>query len=155
MRVFIGFDPREDGAFHIAKESIRNFDRHIMINGLVLSKLQASGLYTRPTRRRLGKLWDEISQHEMSTEFANSRFLVPEICRRQDWHGWALFMDCDVLVRANPQELRALCDDDKALMCVKHRHVPINTEKMDGQKQMKYYADVILQTVFFEDIIFA
>lgn len=138
MRVFIGFDPREAAAFDVAKESIRSFDRHIMINGVVLSKLKADGLYTRPTRRRLGKLWDEISGAHMSTEFAISRFLVPEICRRQDWHGWALFMDCDVLVRANLQELRALLDDDKALMCVMHRHNPVEKTKMDGQVQSSY-----------------
>lgn len=138
MRVFIGFDPREAAAYDVAKASIRHFDRHIMINGVVLSLLRAEGLYTRPTRRRLGRLWDEISQHEMSTEFANSRFLVPEICRRQDWHGWALFMDCDVLVRANLQEMRQLLDDEKAVMCVKHNHAPANLEKMDGQKQSRY-----------------
>lgn len=138
MRVFIGFDPRETAAFDVAKESIRSFDRHIMINGVILSKLQDAGLYTRPTRRRLGKLWDEISGAHMSTEFAISRFLVPEICRLQDWHGWALFCDCDVLFRANPVELRNLLDDDKAVMCVKHHHVPANTKKMDGQEQSRY-----------------
>lgn len=138
MRVFLGFDPREAGAFHVARESIRYFDRTIMINGLVLSKLREDGLYTRPTRRRLGKLWDEISGAHMSTEFAISRFLVPEICRRQDWHGWALFMDCDVLVRENLQELRKLLDDDKAVMCVKHDHCPAFNVKMDGQEQARY-----------------
>lgn len=138
MRVFLGFDPREVPAFDVAKESIRSFDRHIMINGVVLEKLRRDGLYSRPTRRRLGKLWDEISGAHMATEFAISRFLVPEICKRQDWHGWALFTDCDVLFRANPVELRALLDDDKAVMCVKHRHIPANTKKMDGQEQARY-----------------
>lgn len=138
MRVFIGFDPREAAAFDVAKASISSFDRHIMINGVVLSKLRSEGLYSRPTKRRLGKLWDEISGAHMSTEFAISRFLVPEICRRQNWIGWALFMDCDVLARANLQELRELLDDDKAVMCVKHRHIPANDKKMDGQEQSRY-----------------
>lgn len=138
MRVFIGYDPREYSAFAVAKESIRQFDRHILINGVVLSDLQEQQLYTRPTTRRLGKLWDEISGHHMATEFANSRFLVPEICRRQEWLGWALFTDCDVLFRKNPQELRALLDDDKAVMCVKHDHRPMGNVKMDGQVQSTY-----------------
>lgn len=138
MRVFIGFDPREAAAFAVARETIRKFDRHIMVNGLVLSALQLSDLYTRPTERRLGKLWDAISGAHMSTEFAISRFLVPEICRRQDWHGWALFMDCDVLVRENLVQLQILLDDDMALMCVKHDHRPSFNVKMDGQEQASY-----------------
>jgi hypothetical protein len=145
FRIFIGFDPREYAAFAVAKESIRQFDRHVLINGLVLSDLQERGLYTRPTTMRLGKLWDEISGAHMSTEFANSRFLIPEIVRRQtmDWSpgGWALFMDCDVMARVNlsgPGQLREQLDDDKAVMCVKHDHQPFGNIKMDGQEQTAY-----------------
>jgi hypothetical protein len=138
FRIFIGFDPREATAFFVARESIRHYDRHLLIDGLRLSHLQKKGLYTRPTSVRLGKLWDEISGNHMATEFANSRFLVPEICRRQQWHGWALFMDCDVLVRSNFEPLRQLLDDDKAVMCVKHDHRPNFNVKMDGQPQAAY-----------------
>jgi lipopolysaccharide biosynthesis glycosyltransferase len=76
----------------------------------------------------------------MATEFAIARFLVPELVRRQngDVHGWALFMDCDVLVRANLYELKALLDDSKAVMCVKHDHRPSFNVKMDGQEQTSY-----------------
>lgn len=138
MRVFLGFDPREASAFFVAKESIRQFDRHIMINGVVLSDLQEKGLYYRRTIRRLGKLFDEISGASMATEFANSRFLVKEICKQQDWDGWALFMDCDVMVRANLYELRTVLDDSKAVMCVKHDHRPSFNVKMDGAEQTTY-----------------
>jgi hypothetical protein len=140
MTVFIGFDPREYAAFAVAKESIRQFDRHIPIKGVVLSDLQEKGLYTRPTSIRLGKLWDEISGNYMSTEFANSRFLVPEIIRQQSRSvsGWALFMDCDVMLRASVYELKELLDDNKALHCVKHDHRPMGNVKMDGQVQTTY-----------------
>ena len=142
LSVWIGFDPREAAAYAVARESIRRFDRHIPINGVILSDLQANGMYCRPTDRKLGKLWDRISEAPMATEFAISRFLVPEIIRRRTngWHvgGWAVFMDCDVLVRANLEELRALLDDEKALFCVKHNHVPISDTKMDGQEQSRY-----------------
>lgn len=142
FRIFIGFDPREYAAFAVAKESIRQFDRHVVINGVILSDLQERGMYTRPTTMRLGKLWDEISGAHMSTEFACSRFLIPEIVKRQtmEWSpgGWALFMDCDVMIRSNPYQLRELLDDDKALMCVKHDHSPMGNVKMDGQEQAKY-----------------
>lgn len=142
MSVWIGFDPREAAAFAVARESIWKFDRHIMVKGVVLSDLQINGMYYRPTERRLGKLWDKISEAPMATEFAISRFLVPAIVKKHanKWHpgNWALFMDCDVLVRRNLEELRELLDDEKAVMCVKHNHVPTNDVKMDGQEQTRY-----------------
>jgi hypothetical protein len=143
LQVFLGFDPREAAAFAVARSSIRQFDSHIPIHGLVLSDLQAKGLYYRPTERRLGKLWDVISAAPMSTEFAISRFLVPSIVKKwnQGFHsvdGWALFMDCDMLVRTNLNVLHQQLDDTKAVMCVKHNHQPKDGTKMDGQVQTAY-----------------
>lgn len=138
FQVFIGYDLREHAAYAVAVASIRSFDRIIPITGLVLSDLQRRGLYTRPTERRLGRLWDGISGAHMSTEFAISRFLVPHIVDSENGIGWALFMDCDVMVRANLEELRRLLDDDKAVMCVKHDHRPTFNVKMDGQVQTSY-----------------
>jgi lipopolysaccharide biosynthesis glycosyltransferase len=138
--VWIGFDPRETAAFMVARESVRQFDRSIPVAAVRLRQLQETGLYTRPTSRRLGKLWDEISGAHMATEFAITRFLVPELVRRQGdaVRGWALFMDCDVLLRTNLYELKALLDDAKAVMCVKHDHRPSFNVKMDGQEQTSY-----------------
>lgn len=140
MSAWIGFDPREAAAFAVARASIRRFDRAIPIGGVVLSDLQKAQLYNRPTEYRLGRAWDTISGAPMSTEFAISRFLVPELTRRYlpKPNGWALFMDCDVLVRANLVGLRAQLDDSKALYCVHHEHNPETTIKMDGQAQTQY-----------------
>jgi hypothetical protein len=142
MSVWIGFDPREAAAFAVARQSILRFNQHLPINGVVLSDLIAQGLYYRITERRLGRLWDRISEAPMSTEFAISRFLVPTLVKRQckGWHdgGWAVFMDCDVLVRDNLTNLRKLLDDTKAVCCVKHNHNPKNKTKMDGQEQTSY-----------------
>lgn len=74
----------------------------------------------------------------MATEFAISRFLAPAIARQASGSGWALFMDCDVLVRANLNALQAMLDDDKAVMCVKHDHRPMFNVKMDAQEQAAY-----------------
>jgi len=140
--VWLGFDPREAAAFAVARQSIRRWNRHIPVNGLVLSSLHRDGLYYRPTERRLGRLWDVISEAPMSTEFAISRFLVPTLVwdDSNPWGecGWAIFMDCDVLVRANLSEMIEGLDDKKALYCVKHNHIPENTTKMDGQVQTTY-----------------
>ncbi|WP_269581963.1 hypothetical protein [Roseibium sp. Sym1] len=70
----------------------------------------------------------------MATEFAISRFLVPFLADTD----WALFMDCDMLVRANLRELFDQADSDKAVMVVKHDHQPTSATKMDGQIQTSY-----------------
>jgi hypothetical protein len=135
LSVYIGFDPREADAFAVAKSSIRKHVPWPMpIRGLVLSDLRARGLYSRPTSRREGRLWDDLSENYMSTEFACSRFLVPFIAR-----GWlAVFMDSDMLVRARIDRIVELVDRNKAVTVVKHHFDPPEGVKMDGQAQLRY-----------------
>lgn len=134
--IWIGFDHREVAAFVVAKQSARDHCiKPIPIYGLVLDELQKKNLYWRPTERRLGKLWDVISDHWMSTEFAISRFLVPHLAGT----GWALFMDSDMLVRGNLDRLFESLDDGYAAYCVKHDHRPAHSVKMDGQAQSQYF----------------
>lgn len=133
--VYIGFDPRETAAYTVARESIRLFmTQQIPVCGLVLEDLRKQGLYWRPTERRLGKLYDVISEHTMATEFAISRFLVPHLAGK----GWALFMDCDMLLRSNLARVFDGLDPSKAVYCVKHDHVPDYIVKMDDQVQSAY-----------------
>lgn len=134
-KIWIGFDPREVAAFVVARESIRKYlTQPLPIHGLVLDDLREQGLYWRPTERRLGRLYDVISEHEMATEFAISRFLVPHLSRQ----GWALFMDSDMMLRTNIARVFDNLDPAKAVYCVKHDHVPDYIEKMDGQVQSRY-----------------
>ena len=133
--IWIGFDGRESDAFAVARRSAeRSAFQPIPVRGVVLSILRERGLYTRPTSRRDGRLWDDISEAPMATEFACSRFLTPHLAG----HGMALFMDADMLVRGNLSRLFALADPDKAVMVVKHDHQPPEGIKMDGQMQLRY-----------------
>lgn len=139
--IWIGFDPREAAAFAVARESIkRHLSQPIPIFGLVLDDLRARGLYRRPTERRVNPetgashLWDVISDAPMATEFSNSRFLVKELAGA----GWAMFLDCDMLVMGDVAELFESADQSKAVMCVKHDHRPASGVKMDGQIQTAY-----------------
>lgn len=135
--VWIGWDPREADGYAVARSSARrHLDPAVPIRGLVLDDLRRQGLYTRPTSRRDGRLWDDISGAPMSTAFAISRFLVPHLAGE----GWALFMDADVLVRSSLDALFDIAEanPDKAVMCAKHNHRPRETEKMDGQAQTRY-----------------
>lgn len=133
--IFIGFDPREADAFAVARETIRRrLNTPIPIHGIVLEDMRERGLYWRPTQSPNGKLWDEISEAPMATTFAISRFLTPHLAKE----GWALFVDCDVMARANVDELFALADHRCAVMCVKHFFSPPAGVKMDGQEQTRY-----------------
>lgn len=132
---YIGFDPREAAAFAVAKYSLnRHLITPVPVRGLVLSELRAKGLYTRPTSVREGRLWDDISGAAMSTEFACSRFLVRQLAKT----GWAIFMDCDVLIRSNMERLFKVLDPTKAVMVVKHNFQPPACLKMDHQIQSQY-----------------
>ena len=133
--VWIGFDPREAAAFAVCRDSIKNkLTQQIPIRGIVLSALRSRGLYTRPTEVRNGQLWDVISEAPMSTEFAISRFFTPLLAKQ----GWALFLDCDMLVRSSIVQLFEMVDPKYAVMCVKHNHNPTETVKMDGCVQTRY-----------------
>lgn len=139
--IWIGYDPREQDAFNVAAQSIRrHLTDEIEIFAVVLPVLQSYGLYQRPTERRDGKLWDRISEAPMSTEFAISRFFIPWLAKHYvaEPSDWALFMDCDVMARADLNELFALADPDMALQCVQHDYQPAESVKMDGQVQTAY-----------------
>lgn len=143
--VWIGFDSREVLAFQVAATTVeRNGDCEI--HGVVLSELQARGLYWRPVEIRSpvvpggrSVLWDVISDAPMATEFSCTRFLTPYLARmRGQVDGWAIFMDCDVLIRKPLQGLLALLDPCYAVMCVKHQHEPTADVKMRGELQTRY-----------------
>lgn len=133
--IWIGFDPREVSAFAVAVQSIRSrLTGLVDIRAIELQQLRDRGWYTRKTETRNGRLFDVVSNHVMSTEFAISRFLTPLLAR----HGWALFVDCDVMALCDLMDLFDLADDRYAVMCVKHNHVPSNVVKMDDQVQTFY-----------------
>jgi hypothetical protein len=140
--IFVGYDPREQTAYEIAVQSVsRRLSRFIPIHGLVLDDLVGRGLYTRPTTRHFTGaslttvMWDKISDAPMSTEHANARFLTKHLAGS----GWALFMDGDMLARADIAQVFDGLDPAKAVYCVQHHHEPpAGLEKMDGQIQTAY-----------------
>ena len=135
--IWIGHDPREQDAFEVAVRSIAAHSKEpIPTFAVSLEVLQSRGLYTRPTEHRDGRLWDVTSDAPMSTEFAISRFFVPLLAGPEA--EWAVFMDCDVLLRTDIAELFELADPAKAIQVVKHDQRPTERVKMDGQVQTAY-----------------
>lgn len=120
LRVMIGFDPNETVAFHVLANSImRHASVPVSITPLVLHQLPM----TRPR---------DACQ---STEFAFSRFLVPWLC---GFEGMAVFMDCDMLCRADIAELFAEVDPDAAVSVVQHYYKPTEGPKFLEQVQTSY-----------------
>ena len=124
LDIHIGFDPREAVAFDTLAHSIqRRASIPVSIKPLVQKDLRDARLYTRergPTE---------------STEFSLTRFLVPALA---GYRGWSLFMDCDMLCRADIAELFAQRQADKAVLVVKHDYVPKTQRKFLDQVQTKY-----------------
>ena len=123
MKVFVGYDPREDIAYQVCKHSILTKQPNAEVRPLVQKELRDAGWYTRPI--------DKLA----STEFTFTRFLVPELC---NFEGWALFIDCDMILTTDIAELFAQADDQYAVMCVQHDYKPKEGTKMDGQTQTVY-----------------
>jgi hypothetical protein len=146
--VWIGYEPREQDALEVAAASMRTWSPKADVFTVDLGVLVPKGLYQRPIERRDGQLWDKISNAPMSTEFAISRFFVPLLAKSLDW---AIFMDCDVMLRADIDELFELADPSKAVQVVKHDYRPGESVKMDGQAQTSYprknWSSVILWNV--------
>ncbi len=134
LRVYVGYDPREIHAYSVACASLRRRARsNVMITPLEVNRLRSQGLLTRPVDAR-GQMYDLHSQAAQSTEFAVSRFLVPMLAQT----GPALFVDCDMLFRADVAELFALFDPRYAVQVVQHDHRPLRHTKMDGAAQTVY-----------------
>ena len=123
MKVFVGYDTREDIAYQVCKHSIESKQPEAKVRPLKQQELRDAGWYTRGI--------DKLA----STEFTFTRFLIPELC---NFKGWALFMDCDMILKTDIKELFDQADDKYAVMCVKHDYKVTETTKMDGQKQTIY-----------------
>ena len=133
--VFVGYDTKESEAFSVCRHSLLMHQPDLDIRALRLDDLRGAGLYRRPTSFREGRLWDDRSEAFMSTEHANSRFLVPHLAGRE---GWAMFMDCDIISTCPVMQIFEQVDSKYAVMCVKHEYDVSSRVKMNGQEQMRY-----------------
>ncbi len=138
--IYIGWDTREDVAYQVCKHSIARKSKQFNVNIVPLKhkELRKQGIFYRPwmTQAHDGTRVDMFDLKPFSTEFSHTRFLVPHL---NDYKGWALFMDCDMIFTTNPKKLFDLVDNRYACMVVKHNQKPIETVKMDDEPQGKYY----------------
>ena len=124
LKIFVGWDSREDIAFRTCKQSIiDNASVDVDIIPLKQKKLRDQGVYWRQPDRMA------------STEFTFTRFMVPALAEMK---GWALFIDCDFVALDDVKKLFDQADDKYAVMCAKHDYTPKETTKMDGKHQYIY-----------------
>jgi hypothetical protein len=124
LSFYIGYDPRESVAFYTLAHSIlRRSSAPISISPLAQSQLK--GIYRRPRGPT------------ESTEFSLTRFLVPYL---SGFVGWSIYMDCDMLCRADIAGLAAEMERqaDKAVLVCKHDYVPKGERKFLDQVQTGY-----------------
>jgi len=123
MKIFVGYDIREDIAYQVCEYSIKKHNFKVEVIPLKQKELREAGIYNRPI--------DPLS----STEFTFTRFLVPYLA---DYKGWAVFIDCDFVVIDDIKKLFDCANKDYAVMVVKHDYTPPEGMKMDGCKQLPY-----------------
>ncbi|NBN88516.1 MAG: hypothetical protein EBV32_05475 [Proteobacteria bacterium] len=126
MKVFIGWDSREDIAYQVCRKSLlKHSSIPLDIQPIKQSELRERGLYTRE--------FDPLS----STEFSFTRFLTPYLA---GYDGWAVFVDCDFLFRGDIAGLMDYADGAKACFVVQHDYRPFEKVKMDNKAQHQEYA---------------
>lgn len=113
-RIFIGFDPREAVAYHACVQSI------------IETCKEPGRLQFTPVRGQ---------RRDGSNDFIYARFLVPHLC---GFSGRALFLDGDMIVRADVRELFDLPMLYRGVRVVKHDYKTKHLVKYLGNKNEDY-----------------
>jgi hypothetical protein len=124
MKVYVGYDSREDIAWQVCRHSLRRHSSpDLPVYPLRQAALRELGLYTRPIDAKA------------STEFSITRFLTPYLAADD---GWSIFTDCDFLFTRDIRAITRHLDPAKAVHVVQHDYTPALQVKMDGKAQHVY-----------------
>jgi lipopolysaccharide biosynthesis glycosyltransferase len=120
VKIYIGFDQREAVAYHTFVQSlIENASIPLDITPLAVRNLKGY----------------EEKHEDKSNDFVYSRFLTPFL---NDFKGWAIFADGDMICQVDIKELLDLRDDSKALQVVKHDYKTKAYQKYLGNINQDY-----------------
>jgi hypothetical protein len=124
IKIFIGYDPVEPIAWHAMAHSI--FTKSTKPVALIPVNLT-----------NLKSIFNRERDAKQSNEFSFTRFLVPHL---SDYKGYALFFDCDMMLRTDIQEIFDVLKKDpgKAVYVVKHDYQPRDDIKYLNTIQYKY-----------------
>lgn len=121
LNIFVGYDERESIAYHVLKYSIeRRASITVNVRPLITADIP---IYTRPRHPN------------QTTDFAFSRFLVPYL---SGYEGVSVFMDCDMLMRADIAELMVDVPERCDVAVCPHDYTPKTSTKFLDQPQTAY-----------------
>jgi lipopolysaccharide biosynthesis glycosyltransferase len=120
IKLFVGFDQKEAIAYHVFCQS-------------VLEK-SSSVIQITPLNQRYLKSYQE-KHYDSSNQFTYTRFLTPFL---NNYSGWAVFADGDMVCMQDISNLWDLRDETKAVQVVKHKYQTKRTVKYLGNKNEDY-----------------
>ena len=118
--IFIGYDKRETIAYHVCSNSI--------------IRTSTNPIALIPLSLPLIKSYNE-THNDGSNDFTYTRFLVPYL---QNFNGWALFIDGDMILLDDITLLWEFIDNSKAVIVVKHHYKTQSSIKYLGTKNEDY-----------------
>lgn len=128
LHVFIGYDPREAVAYHVCSNSIiRHASKPVVIHPLALKNI--------PEYKENHNVESGLTGYNPTNQFIFSRFLVPYL---MGFNGWAVFVDGDMILRADINELFEIADSSKAIQVVKHDYKTKSSTKYLNQPNGDY-----------------
>ena len=120
IKIVVGFDQRESVAYHTFIQSI----------------IERTSLPVAFIPLAINSLKGYKETHaDKSNDFIYSRFLTPYL---NEFQGWAIFADGDMLCRQDIKELWDLRDESKALQVVKHNYQTQASHKYLGNINQNY-----------------
>jgi len=132
LKVYVGWDGRDAAAFEVCRHSlIERASIEVEVIALKEWELRRAGIYWREYHvDRDGQRWDGRDGKPFGTDFSFTRFAALILENNSD--DWTLFCDPDFLWRADIANMIDLVDPSKAMMCVKHNHIPTEAQKGVG-----------------------
>ena len=117
LNIYIGFDEIETVAYHTLSQSIiKNASKPVRISPIYSQHFK--NFFNRPRDKK------------QSNAFSFSRFLVPYLNR---YSGYAIFMDCDMMLRTDIFDVFNEINPDNAISVVKHDYTPSDKKKISKQ----------------------
>lgn len=138
LKVYVGWDARDELAYRACVVSlITNSSIPLQIIPLKDYELRRHGYFSRGYKvEGNGQMFDAVDGLPFSTQFSFTRFVIPLL--EPDNDDWVMFCDADFLWRQDVNDLLALIDPSKYLMCVQHEYKPEEGTKFDGMMQQRY-----------------
>jgi len=122
LNIYIGYDDVETVAYHTLSQSIIKY---------ASGPVRISPICSEHFRKFFNRPRDE----KQSNDFSFTRFLVPYL---NDYDGYAIFMDCDMMLRTDIYQVLNEINPDRAISVVQHDYTPSDSTKYLNKVQYAY-----------------